>query len=329
MRKVSLILTVLLFIVTVPTWATVNITCSVNGNQVTVSYDSTTETKKVRAFALDISVSTGVITAVDTNVAYTPKYDIYPGTNGIKIVDGAVTSHGSPVADPCQCKDDTKPGIGHNAMTIEMGALYSPAVDPCGPPKTGVLLKFTMSDPAACVTITKNQCRGGVVLTDPNLSVTVSAPGCCGTTTSTSTTTTTTTTTTTAGADCLIGGNAGTKEKSDWVAWGKPNCWCYCRQCRGDADGKKTLANWVAVSDLNLLLSAYGKNDAALALVPNGICADFDHKKTLANRVAVSDLNILLTYYGKGTPVNCATAPIITGPYNFWCDPTGCPKTCP
>jgi hypothetical protein len=129
--------------------------------------------------------------------------------------------------------------------------------------------------------------------------------------------------------DCLIGGIAGPKEYTDWVAWGKPNCWCYCRQCRGDIDGIKIGPFWVQALDLAIFRAAFGKNDAALALVPNGICADLDHLKIGPFRVQALDLAILRTYFGKAAVPNCATPPIYTGPYNFWCDPTGCPRVCP
>ncbi len=88
-------------------------------------------------------------------------------------------------------------------------------------------------------------------------------------------------------------------EFAQWVSWGEPDCWCYKRQCRGDADGIKTMIFWVAVPDLNLLRSAFNKNDAQLAAIPNGICADFDHVKTMIFRVAVPDLNRLRAYFNQ------------------------------
>jgi len=188
-------------------------------------------------------------------------------------------------------------------------------------------LKFTVTpvNPNANsdVSIVENQGRGGVVLTDPNLNptVTVTTPAC---------------TIVRAQPDCLLGGNADGavpgSEKAAWTNWGKPNCWCYCRQCRGDSDGKKTANRYVALPDLNLLSAGFGKTDAVLKTIPNGICADFDHKATANKRVALPDLNILSTYFQKvdASVPRCNAAPVITGPVNFWCDPTaGCPYTCP
>ncbi len=113
-------------------------------------------------------------------------------------------------------------------------------------------------------------------------------------------------------------------EYNDWVSWGEPDCWCYKRQCRGDADGIKTLIFWVAVPDLNLLRSAFNKTDLQLATIPNGICADFDHIKTLIFRVAVPDLNILRAYFNQGEAlVPCCDNNMdcildATDKYNFW-----------
>jgi len=307
MRKVILILAVVSF--AVPAWAAVTINCEQVGttNVCLVKYVNG-EAKKVRAFALDITVTTGkTITAVDDSVS--AWYTIYPGS--IVIVDGNVTDSGTAVADPCDLPSDTKGGIDTNGITIEMGALYSPPDDANGPPNSGDLLRFTVSALPCHVTIKENQGRGGVVLTDPNLNPTVTAAGCD---------------LVPPQLDCLIGGNAGTSEKTDWVAWGSPNCWCYCRQCRGDTDGKKSGANWVTNLDLITFSNAYGKTDAQLKLVTNGICADLNHKKA-GTRVGNPDLVIFSAYYGKGVPPRCDQAPIITGPYDHWVIPAG--STCP
>jgi hypothetical protein len=160
MKKISLILAVLLM--TAPA-AAVTITCTGNGLECTVEYSFSGEPNSVRAFALDIVVDNGAI-ITDVNDDVNPDYNIYPGS--IVIVDGSVTEDGNAVADPCDYPSDTQPGVGSSGITVEMGALYSPPIDPCGPPPGGVLLKFTV-DTDCNVTITQNSARGGVVLTDP------------------------------------------------------------------------------------------------------------------------------------------------------------------
>ena len=123
--------------------------------------------------------------------------------------------------------------------------------------------------------------------------------------------------------ECLIGGNAGPLEYSDWVAWGKPDCWCYTKQCRGDINGKPFLGKPVTGADLIIFKAAFNKTDADLALVPNGICADLNHTTFLGKRVTGADLIIFKAYFNKADSVVpvCDQPPIITGPYNFWTKP--------
>lgn len=117
----------------------------------------------------------------------------------------------------------------------------------------------------------------------------------------------------------------------NWVNRGKPQCWAYPRQCRGDADGKKQVSFWVGSNDLTILRGAISKLETAIPL--GGICADFDHKKQVSFWVGSNDLNILRAYISKleslvpvcGTVLNPSTDP------NYWyfCVPTGvaCPTT--
>jgi hypothetical protein len=84
-----------------------------------------------------------------------------------------------------------------------------------------------------------------------------------------------------------------------WDAWGKPDCWCYSRQCRGDADGIKSGPFWVAIPDLNLFRQSFNKVDTILATVANGICCDADHLKSGPFRVAIPDLNNFRLYFNK------------------------------
>ena len=111
-------------------------------------------------------------------------------------------------------------------------------------------------------------------------------------------------------------------EYNDWVAWGRPSCWCFKRQCRGDINGVKTVT-WVSLADLNLFRSAYTKTDTQLKGVANGICSDLNHTKTVT-RVSLSDLNIFRSYYTKAeTSVPCCDLDkncVLTtaDKYNFW-----------
>jgi len=104
-------------------------------------------------------------------------------------------------------------------------------------------------------------------------------------------------------ADCL---SRTAPEYSDWSAWGKPDCWCYSRQCRGDINGLKHGPFWVQVLDLDLFKAAFNKTD--IQLPTGGICADLDHKKYGPFRVQILDLDIFKIYFNKR-------------PYNYWTKP--------
>jgi hypothetical protein len=128
--------------------------------------------------------------------------------------------------------------------------------------------------------------------------------------------------TTPCSSDCLSS-SAGT-EYTKWVNYGKPDCWCYRKNCRGDADGALTLTKPVMLPDLTIFKGAYGKTVTQIkGTVISGkpaICADFDRKDTLTKPVMLPDLTVFKSYYGKvATSVpQCDQAPITSGPYNSW-----------
>ena len=112
---------------------------------------------------------------------------------------------------------------------------------------------------------------------------------------------------------------------NEWVSFGKPSCWCYQRQCRGDSDGLKYSDpnGWFYVGqpDLDLLILAWKVKEPphgpGIGSVENGICADFDHQQEGDPRggyfrVGAGDLGILLEYWkileppdGNGIDPNC------------------------
>jgi hypothetical protein len=93
----------------------------------------------------------------------------------------------------------------------------------------------------------------------------------------------------------------------EWVEVGEPICWCYRRQCHGDADGKSQgrPRYWVATNDLDILIAAWNKPFVEIyGQTVNGvplICADFDHEGQGAEdyRVSTNDLNILIANWNK------------------------------
>lgn len=160
MKKIVLVLAVLLF--AAPAMATVSITCTADGNEVSVWYDATSETELVRAFALDITTDSGAkIVKMDS---FDPNYPIYPGS--IVISGGSVTNYGSAICDgnyPGDGYPGTKGGLDTNGVTIEMGSLY---VGAANEPDVNDLLCKLYVDADCTVTIKENAIRSGIVLED-------------------------------------------------------------------------------------------------------------------------------------------------------------------
>jgi hypothetical protein len=106
------------------------------------------------------------------------------------------------------------------------------------------------------------------------------------------------------GVDCITTDHP---DYDEWVAVGEPICWCYRRQCHGDADckfqGKQKF--WVSTDDLDILVAAWNKPFAEIdgktvSGVPM-ICADFNHKAQGKKkyRVSTNDLDILIANWSK------------------------------
>lgn len=154
MRKLFLMLAVLLLASTAYA-ADVTISCTADGNEVTVSYTASADVNIPRGLGLDIKLNNDeTITSV---TPLDPNFWVYPGTYGDTNV---------PIGDPCD-SSDTLPGIDSNGVTIEMGSLHSPPEvnSPNAPDISNDLLSFTVSGDCN-VAITGNAARGKVVFYD-------------------------------------------------------------------------------------------------------------------------------------------------------------------
>ena len=318
MKKLSFVLAMLLF--ATPAWAAVRIIVEPEGTTAAIKY--ATDGEKVRAFALDLTVDKGVIQGISDfirgeSTAQKPGYGIFPANFGRYITVNPDTgdvanwdvNDYTPLADPCD--PGALGGLGTKGVTIEMGALYYPTDDasPNAPPNSGLLFKLALSEQAN-LTVTLNEVRGGVVLTNPDQAATVDLTQ----------------------ATNVSVGSAGDllppsyKDYAEWVAVGKPTCWAYPRQCHGDADGQKegsakTGYYYVGPQDLNVFVAAWQVKEPPLgpgiASIENGICADFAHDqggsaKTGIYRVGPTDLNRLVENWlvkeppaGSGVPGDC------------------------
>ncbi len=318
MKRLCLLLAV--FLLASPALAAVRIIIEPDGQMAAIKYE--TDGEKVRAFALDVTVDVGAIVGISDFVrgestAANPGYGIFPANFGRYITVDAETGEVSawdvndytPVADPCD--PGALGGLGTNGITIEMGALYYPPDDssPNAPGNSGLLCKLALSAETN-VTVTLNEARGGVVLTDPETAATVDLLQ---------------------GTGVSIGNGVSLLPPShpdyaEWVAVGKPACWAYPRQCYGDADGltegsSKSGFYYVGNNDLNTLLAAWQIKEPpfgpGIASIENGICADFARDqegsaKAGFYRVGNNDLNRLVANWmvreppaGPGIPADC------------------------
>ncbi len=303
----------------IPARAVVNITATrVGDTEFIISYANDDMVNIIRAFAFDIWLCSDV--NIISVTALSADYCIYPGTIQID-ASGNVTDYGTAVAEYDDLPSGTLYGLDSNGITIEMASLYAPVGpgSPNAPAQSGDLLSIRLDGPVyptyasgadvseyCCVTISGNVARAGptgVVMEDPNEIVEVNyhsfcfpPPPCHP-------------------YHCM---KFTAPEYPEMVAWGWPECWCYRRQCRGDATGTPLGPYWVQLADLNVLKSGWYKIDAVLATVPNGICADFNHAAMGPYRVTIADLNILKEYWYKAEALvpECDSTH-----YNCWIEP--------
>ena len=267
----------------------------------------------VRAFALNIEVTAGV-NIVDVNNyfegdcnATSKGFGIFLDTiNGIDVNDkGGVEEWGSPVADACS-PGAAGTGIGTSKVVIGMGALYEDGNQPL---LSGTLCKIRVNGSCTVNVTEEDTYRGGVVLedgtsTDANLTGATNVPL----------------------DDCYL----NYADHAEYVAAGRPECWCYPRQCHGDADGLaqgsvKFGFKYVDTDDLDIMSAGWKvldppKGSGILGLTVNGVpvaCADFAHNtqgsvKFGFKRIDTDDLDLMSAYWkvleppkGSGTPANC------------------------
>jgi hypothetical protein len=291
MKKTIFVLSLLLLAGSVMATGTVTITIVPEGSDLLTGAINYTADANVRAFGLNL-VLTGS-TMVDVNnyktdgesVTGSKGYGIYlDQETGIDINDkGIVQIYGSPVASP-NSPGASGSGIDTNKVVLGMGALYQ---DGNEPPLSGTLCKFRVAGSCtACITA-ETTYRGGVVMEDGNAPTTLNLP--CGVS---------------MGVECY---DSGASDYATWVAVGKPDCWCYTRQCHADADNANEgfpKKFYVYTTDLQIMLAAWKQS----TLTGNMICADFDHHDEgfpKKYRVYTSDLQILLANWKTDPDPNC------------------------
>jgi hypothetical protein len=288
MKKMFFILTALLL--AVPAMASVSITCQQVGetNEVQILYDASgDDANRPRAFGLEISTDVCEILSVSGQPVYPTDdndYWVYPGSIDIDTNEPpSVADQGSPVVG----------SLPASSIIIEMGSLHYPpeVTSPNAPSSSGVLFSVYVSGDCN-VTVDEDATRGGVVNYAAE-AATNNLPYTCDVNIA---------------EDCFPSDHP---DYAEWVLVGKPSCWCYPRQCYGDAhnDAQGKGNYWVFTNDLATLKAAWqdpGYTD------PN-ICADFAHDPQGKGnyRVFTNDLAILKNYWQitNGPDPNCYTAP--------------------
>jgi len=179
MRRVMFVVIVLL--AGAEALADVDITCVADVNEVTVSYDASTEPNLVRIFTLDVTVDNDAKIVKMPLSSFNSHYGVYPGSIVIDPETGEVDDQGSPIADRSQYSPDsaayngTLPGLNSGGVTIEMGSLYVGEAN--APPSADVLFQFYV-DKDCSVSIGENAVRKGVVLEDASRTFNLNSPGC-------------------------------------------------------------------------------------------------------------------------------------------------------
>jgi hypothetical protein len=295
-----------------PAMATVNFTATDAGSgKLQIAY-TTTDGDLPRGVALRVSLSDGAMVDFASPVVVAPEFNTFidwANSNPLNYQVG----NGSPLALP------TAAGAlagDASEFSICMGVLDQAGGQAAGRSSTTLIniqLKGIRDGGQTTATITADTLRGpasGVVgsVLASNLPITTQIKGhpLCS-------------------CECL---KTSAPFYNDWVKFGKPACWCYARNCHGDADGLRqgiylTGYWYVGTNDLNILVKGWQVKEApkgpGIMSIPGGICADFarDNQGSALTgfwRVGTSDLNILIRYWqvkegpkGPGVPDCMAT----------------------
>ena len=323
MRKV--LLSLLVLAVAAPALAAVNITAVNNTNgTVTLAID-TTAAEVVRGLALKVTATNGAklvsLTPVNVNAAFNTYIDSAFQMGGAYTIGAGhpfanVAAAGPAVVDATQ-------------FSVSMGVLDQSGARAGYTSPVGGASLITINTGAGRICVGLDTLRGGIV-GDGVITTNLTAADIC--------------------VDVTAAPSEPIKATAPfyaaWVQFGKPACWAYAKNCKGDANGKtqgstKTGFAHVGSEDLNVLIAAWNVLEPATGTTPsgpgilsvtNGICADFNRAqqgstKTGFTRVGSDDLNILIANWQV---LNPATGTTPSGPglpdctpehYNFYIVP--------
>jgi hypothetical protein len=304
MRQVLVMMMMGFGVFTIPAMAAVNFTATDAGNsKLQIAY-TTTDGDLPRGVALRISLSDGAVVDLAATAAaksWDPAFNAFPDY-AYSYPLGYQVGDGHPLASPNEAGVLTADA---SDFSISMEVLDQTGQAMAGPASSANLITIQLNKEdtrKTTVRIFGDNLRGpasGVVgdgVLTSNLPITVQMGNDCG-------------------LGCL---RCTAPEYPDWVAWGKPVCWCYPYQCRGDIDGRSALGKRVTLADLNLFKRAFNQSEMWIKLVPNGICADFNHRSSLGKRVTLADLNEFKKYFNVA---ESSIPPCDMSNFNFWISP--------
>ena len=290
-------------------------TISINDNgdgTATVTIASGVGEANIVGLGLDVDVTAGDVTAVEV---LTANFNIYPdAAHTQELGTGYVYGTGTPVAAKLTAGQIGLPQSSFALCFANLNGEFTAGANGAA----SVQVKLTLSA-TADLTVCENATRGGIVAVDGT-----ALDAACATQTIN------------VGAPPTEAIKETAPFYDDWAAFGKPDCWAYEYQCRGDADGLQEGSSFggyrrVFNNDLNIFLSAYGvlepPKGPGILTISNGICADFDHQQEGSSfggyrRVFNNDLNIFLQYYGVLEPPKGPGIPPCDGAnYNFFITP--------
>jgi len=304
MKKVVCLIAVLALTASVFAAEPITITASATGDLLTIGYNATGATKPV-GFSFIVNCGTGNVAAVgDINKAdsFFDVFIDFASDDPAAYQAGADPATGVWSAAHMLAKADAAGAATLPAAVFSISAAELANVATI--PATGTICVLKISGLPATITFAEDTLRGGVVDTaGVAMAVTLPAPVDMSVTPT----------------ECL---KTTAPEYANWVTFGKPDCWCFPRQCRGDFNGTKQGTYWVYSQDLTGLKDAYQKPVAQMT--GNRICADFNHTAQGAYRVYSQDLTILKTYYQKAptvaTPCDLNNDGVLDAgdKFNFW-----------
>jgi hypothetical protein len=311
------LMAILVLVVAVPAMAAVNFTATDAGSgKLQIAY-TTTDGDLPRGVALRIALTNAAVVDTTKAVVVDPAFNAFIDWAYSNPLNYAV-GNGHPLAKATEAGALTADA---SDFSVSMGVLDQTGAQKAGPATSANLITIQLKGTAAdtTATITGDTLRGpasgvvGSVLTS-NLPISVKVV-----------------------LTPVEAIKSTAPIYNDWAKFGKPNCWAYARNCKGDADGKSqgsalTGFWFVGTNDLNILVAAWQVKEApkgpGVLSVANGICADFarDQQGSALTgfwRVGTNDLNILVANWQvKEAPKGPGVADCMaTGHYNFFLVP--------